>query len=90
MIPIPVEPLLINTHEDLARDLIARTETALKTVARLAVDTGITFSITDVVDAVERDLPAGYPAPAEVVTGRRGIITRMTQDLLSGEMYADA
>ncbi|MFJ1708860.1 hypothetical protein [Kitasatospora sp. NPDC088346] len=29
----------------------------MEAVARLAVDTGITFALGDIVDAVERDLP---------------------------------
>lgn len=73
--------------ELLARDLIARTERAVEAVARLAVDTRITFKIEDIVDVVERDLPANYPAPTMGVTTRRDMITDMAQAILSGEMY---
>ncbi|MER6501871.1 hypothetical protein ABT218_21380 [Streptomyces sp. NPDC001455] len=51
----------------LARDLIARTEQAVRTVAHLAVDTEVTFTIDAIVDTVERGLPAGHAAPT---TGR--------------------
>ncbi|MFD7499212.1 hypothetical protein ACFV8T_44435 [Streptomyces sp. NPDC059832] len=47
----------------LARDLIARTEQAVGTVAHLAVDTEVTFTIDDIVGTVERGLPDGYAAP---------------------------
>lgn len=79
-----------DTHEALVHDLIARTEKAVESVARLAVDTGITFRLEDVVDAVERDLPADYPAPTEGTAVRRDLIAQMAQDILTGEMYADA
>ncbi|MFD3556856.1 hypothetical protein ACFWWA_32835 [Streptomyces goshikiensis] len=51
-------------NEWLFRDLIARTERAVESVAHLAVDSQITFKIDDIVDAVERALPTSYPAPA--------------------------
>ncbi|WP_146051007.1 hypothetical protein [Streptomyces noursei] len=77
-------------YESLTRDLIARTEQAVEAVAHLAVDSQITFKIDDVVDAVERALPAGYPAPTTGETTRRDVITQMAQDILSGEMYSEA
>ncbi|MFJ4717445.1 hypothetical protein [Streptomyces sp. NPDC088785] len=75
--------------QSLARDLIARTERAVETLARIAVDTGITFEITDVVDAVERGLPAAYPAPTTGEETRRDLIARMAADILTGEMYQE-
>ncbi|MFD7763618.1 hypothetical protein [Streptomyces microflavus] len=76
--------------EFLVLDLIARTEQAVETVAHLAVDSGITFQVEDIVDAVERDLPAGYPAPTVGVTTRRDVITQMARDILSGDIYEEA
>ncbi|MFE6189137.1 hypothetical protein ACFQ6U_32410 [Streptomyces sp. NPDC056465] len=77
-------------HELLALDLIARTEQAVEVVAHLAVDSQVTFGIDDIVDAVERALPAGYPAPTAGGTTRRDVITQMAQKILSGEMYEQA
>ena len=71
----------------LARDLIRRTEQAAETVARLAVDTGVTFTIEDIVDTVERGLPVGYAVPTTGDMTRRDVIAQMAQDILSGEMY---
>lgn len=76
-------------NELLTRDLIARTERAVESVAHLAVDSQITFKIDDIVDAVERALPAGYPAPTVGEMTRRDVIAQMAQDILSGEMYED-
>ena len=74
----------------LATDLIRRTEKAVEQIAGLAAHSGISFKVTDVVDAVERDLPAGYPAPtAEGALTRRDVIVAMAQDILSGAMYED-
>lgn len=72
----------------LAIDLIARTEVAVRKVAEIAVDTGITFDVADVVRIVEDDLPTGYPEPTQGGT-RREMIGRMAADILSGEMYED-
>ncbi|OYP10124.1 hypothetical protein CFC35_41535 [Streptomyces sp. FBKL.4005] len=71
-------------HLLLAHDLIARTERAVERVAHLAVDTGVTFSVDDIVDAVERELPAGYAAPTTGTVTRRDVIAQMAQDILSG------
>ncbi|GAA2972253.1 hypothetical protein [Streptomyces enissocaesilis] len=77
-------------HQALAMDLIARTHTAVEQVAGLAAHTGITFKTADVVDAVERDLPADYPAPtAEGALTRRDVITSMAEDILTGALYED-
>lgn len=77
-------------YQALATDLITRTERAAEQVAGLAAHTGITFKTADVVDAVERDLPADYPAPtAEGSLTRRDVITSMAEDILSGAMYED-
>ncbi|MFD9225245.1 hypothetical protein ACFWDI_35775 [Streptomyces sp. NPDC060064] len=76
--------------EALAADLIARTHTAVEQVAGLAAHTGITFKVGDIVDAVERDLPSGYPAStAEGSLTRRDVIASMAEDILSGAMYED-
>lgn len=77
--------------EHIAYDLINRTEHAVEQVAHIAVDTGITFKVTDVVDAVERDLPTGYPKPEgdAGAAERRNTIESMAQDILSGAMYED-
>lgn len=73
--------------EALTRDLIERTERAVTTIAHLAVDTGVTFTIADVVAAVERDLPAGYPAPSIGGSTRGNTISQMAQAILSGKLY---
>lgn len=77
----------IPDYEHLAVDLFTRTESAVEDVMRLAVDTGITFQVEDVVDAVERALPAGYPAPTVGGPTRRDMIARMAKDIISGEGY---
>ncbi|MYS86638.1 hypothetical protein [Embleya scabrispora] len=53
-------------HEAPTLDPIARTERAVEDVAHSAVDSGITFEVTDVVDAAEPALPGGLPAPTMV------------------------
>jgi hypothetical protein len=74
----------------LATDLIRRTEKAVEQIAGLSAHTGITFKVTDLVDAVERDLPTDYPAPtAEGALTRRDVIKSMAEDILSGAMYED-
>ncbi|MET9593161.1 hypothetical protein ABZY45_19805 [Streptomyces sp. NPDC006516] len=77
-------------YESLVSDLVARTERAVKEVAHLAVDTQIHFKVNDIVDAVERGLPADYPAPTAEGSSRRDVIAEMARDILSGEMYEDA
>lgn len=77
-------------NEFLALDLIARTEQAVEAVAHLAVGSGITFQVKDIVDAVERELPADYPAPTLGESTRRDVITQMARDILSGDMYEEA
>jgi predicted Rdx family selenoprotein len=69
-------------YRNLADDLLSRVERAVQDVARLAVDTGITFQVADVVDAVERGLPAGYPEPAVTPPTRRDVIAQMTADVI--------
>ncbi|MFF8829354.1 hypothetical protein [Streptomyces sp. NPDC015131] len=76
-------------YQSLASDLIARTERAVEGVAHIAADTDITFRVDDIVDAVERGLPAGYPAPTMGDVSRRDMIAEMARDILSGEMYKD-
>ncbi|MFR0358626.1 hypothetical protein [Streptomyces sediminimaris] len=80
---------MTDPYEALVHDLIARTEKAVENVAHLATDTDITFQVNDIVDAVERDLPADYPAPTTGSATRRDMIARMARDILSGEMYED-
>lgn len=80
---------MTDPYESLALDLIARTERAVEDVARLSTDTDITFQVKDIVDAVERGLPADYPAPAAGPATRRDMIARMARDILSGDMYED-
>ncbi|MFB7907675.1 hypothetical protein ACFC1T_14680 [Kitasatospora sp. NPDC056076] len=76
--------------ESLIVDLIGRVERALTDVAHLAVDTGVTFSVVDVVDAVERALPVGYPAPAvDGVAGRRALVQQIAESAISGQLYED-
>lgn len=76
--------------QTLAQDLIGRTHTAVEQVAGLAAHSGITFKVADIVDAVERDLPAGYPAPtAQGSLTRRQVIESMANDILTGAMYED-
>jgi hypothetical protein len=73
----------------LTRDLIARTERAVEAIARLAVDTQITFTVDDVVDMVEDGLPVGYAAPTAGGLTRRDVIAQMAQRILSGELYEE-
>lgn len=67
--------------------MITRTEAAVTEIAHLAADSGITFEITDVVDAVERGLPDNYPAPTTGTETRRTMIGDMAQRIISGELY---
>lgn len=77
-------------YQALAADLIARTERAVEQIAGLSAHTGITFKVADAVDAVERDLPSDYPAPAaDGSLTRRDVITSMAEDTLSGALYED-
>ncbi|MFH0246587.1 hypothetical protein ACGRHY_30125 [Streptomyces sp. HK10] len=76
-------------YETLARDLISRTEAAVHDIATLAVDTGVTFQIEDIVQKVEDGLPASYPAPTTGGVTRRDVIADMARDILSGAMYAN-
>ncbi|MFF7234408.1 hypothetical protein [Streptomyces sioyaensis] len=81
---------MADDYESLVHDLIARTERAVESVANLAVESNITFKIQDIVDAVERALPADYPEATKGHVARRDVIAEMARDILSGEMYADA
>jgi hypothetical protein len=75
--------------ESLALDLFGRTEREVEKVAHLSVDTEITFQVEDIVDAVERGLPEGYPGPVTGAATRRDMIRRMARDILSGDAYED-
>ncbi|MFD4320139.1 hypothetical protein [Streptomyces sp. NPDC058548] len=79
----------MNTQQ-LVQDLITRTEQAVEQIAGLSAHTGITFKVADVIDAVERNLPSGYPEPtAQGSRTRRDVIQSMAEDILSGAMYED-
>lgn len=78
-------------YQALAKDLITRAHRAAEQIAGLAVHTGITFTTSDIVDAVERDLPADYPVPVvDDALTRREVITSMVEDILTGALYDDA
>ena len=79
----------METYEALALDLFRRTEQAVEQIAHAVVETGITFSGDDVVDAVERELPPDYPAPHAGTATRRDMIRRMVEDIISGDAYED-
>jgi hypothetical protein len=83
------DDLTAEQAQRIAEDLIARTEQAVEQLCHLAVDTGVTFKVADIVDAVERGLPAGYPKPEgdDGADERRIVIEQMAQDFLSGAMY---
>lgn len=74
---------------DLVQDLTARTEAAVDAVAHLAADTGVVFTVADVVDAVERGLPAGYPSLTMEGLDRRDIVGSMTAEILGSGKYDD-
>lgn len=76
-------------YEALAVDLLRRTEQAVETIAGLAVDTGITFKVDDIVQRVEDALPEGYPESTAGDVTRRDVIAEMARDLLSGAAYKD-
>ncbi|MFJ7588406.1 hypothetical protein ACIQZO_13675 [Streptomyces sp. NPDC097617] len=78
-----------DAYEALAVDLLQRTERAVETVAALAVDTGITFKVDDIVQRVEDELPPDYPSHTTGDVSRRDIIAAMARDILSGEAYDD-
>ena len=68
-------------------DLIARTEKAVASVAGQAAHTGAPFTIEDIVDAVERDLPEGYPTGTTLPgPSRRDAITRIAEDVVKDYM----
>ena len=73
------------TLEAVVFDLIVRVETSARKLADLSLDTGITFTATDIVDDVERGLPPGYPAPIRTgADGRRELIATVVHDVLGG------
>lgn len=75
-------------YEALALDLVRRTDAAVQDICAMAVDTGIHFTIDDIVQKVEDDLPANYPMPLlEGAVGRRQMIARMARDVLNGDLY---
>lgn len=73
-------------HHALTRDLLIRTENAVGNVCHAAVDTGITFQVSDITDAVLRGLPMDYPQPADVSL-LRAMIDDMAQAIMSGDAY---
>ena len=81
-------PVVRMTRNDLAADLITRTETAMRTVSELVVDTKITFEVQDIVRVVEDELPPGYLTTADP-DDRREMIRNIARDVLSGALYED-
>lgn len=73
----------------IVEDLITRTEKAVNDVAGLCLETGVTFQLGDIVDAVERALPANYPFRSTPDNDRRDIIQDLAHKILTGEMYED-
>ncbi|MFJ2603747.1 hypothetical protein ACIQOU_32905 [Streptomyces sp. NPDC091279] len=73
--------------EALADDLHHRTKIALIAIARLAIDTGITFTIGDVVERVEDDLPPDYPETSTIVPSRRDVISEMAYEIFKGKPF---
>ncbi len=74
--------MTFDTYEHLAADLFSRCEAGVEQICHLAVDTGITFQISDIVRAVENDLPVDYSMPAESgAEGRRQMIERIVKDM---------
>lgn len=78
-------PHLPTTAQALAADLIARTEKTTASICHLAADTGIPFTATDIVEAVERALPPGYPHPTWGTGTRYDAITDLAQDILTDQ-----
>ncbi len=63
---------------------------AVRGLAGLVVDTGITMSLDDAVQMVEDGLPADYPVPAvSGIAGRRAMIARMARGICGGDAYED-
>ncbi|MFJ2906531.1 hypothetical protein [Streptomyces sp. NPDC087212] len=74
-------------YESLATDLLSRTEKAIDTIVSLSVDTGITFTISDIVQRVEDGLPEGYPESSTGTRTRRDVVAEMARELLSDESH---
>ncbi|GAU70621.1 fibronectin-binding protein [Streptomyces sp. NBRC 110611] len=73
----------MTAYEALAVDLLRRTESSIDAIAGLAVDTGITFTVDDIVQRVEDELPEGYPECTAGAMSRRDVVAEMARDLLS-------
>ncbi|MBC9718995.1 hypothetical protein H9Y04_41360 [Streptomyces sp. TRM66268-LWL] len=69
----------------LTRDLFERIASALMDVAYVANETGVSFTTGDVVDKVERALPADYPVPEQWTMTRRHMILSMAAELMNEE-----
>ncbi|CAM5295886.1 hypothetical protein SSPIM334S_06997 [Streptomyces spiroverticillatus] len=65
-----------------------RTERAVEDIVGLSADTSITFKLKDLVDAVERGLPAGYPAVWMEGLNRRDVVGSMATEILASGKYA--
>lgn len=78
-LPAPMEAVVL--------DLIRRTEEAAHEVAHVIVNTGVTMTVRDIVEKVERGLPVGYPRPA--VGSRLDLLTRIATDVMTGDLYDD-
>lgn len=80
---------MTTTHDVLALDLFERTERAVESFCHLAVDTGITFKVSDISQMVEAHLPPGYPAPTTGSRTRRDMIEWIASDIITGDAYED-
>jgi glycerol kinase len=72
--------------ETLVLDLVERTQRAVEKVAAAAEVDGTELRIRDVVQAVEDDLPDGFPAAVQGGASRRVMVARVAADILSGEL----
>ncbi|MFD7168474.1 hypothetical protein [Streptomyces violascens] len=73
----------------LALDLTNRTTQALTEISHLCVDTGTTFTVTDLARRVEDNLPDDYPAPTTGTATRGDLIARIATGILNGDVFGD-
>ncbi|UQI45924.1 hypothetical protein M1P56_16955 [Streptomyces sp. HU2014] len=81
---------MTSDYEGLLFTLVVLTEQAVESIAQLSIDAGITFEIDDIVDAVERKLPADYGVHTKGDVTCRDLIAKIAQSFLSGEIYKNA
>lgn len=79
----------MDPYNELALDLLGRIQRAVISMVELAADTGIHFTINDVVEAVERGLPDDYLMPPDTEPPRPVFIHRIAATLLSEAMTND-